>query len=74
MFAQAFQAFKIDLFLNGHYELGDLVKKEEFKNEIYVKQCHVLYDEETILIDDVLVQHFSSDFIKVIELRMYSYF
>ena len=37
-------------------------------------QYQVLYDEESILIDDVLVQHISMDFIKVLELRRYSYF
>jgi hypothetical protein len=60
-------------FVYGYDKLGNLVKKEEFKNGDYVMQYQVLYDEETLLIDDVLVQHISSDFIKVLELRRYAY-
>jgi len=61
-------------FVYDYDELGNLVKKEEFKNGKYITQYQVLYDEETMLIDDVLVQHISTDFIKVLELRKYSYY
>lgn len=53
---------------------GNLLKKEEFKNGQYITQYQVLYDEETMLIDDVLVQNISTEFIKVLELRKYAYF
>ncbi|PWH85859.1 hypothetical protein [Brumimicrobium oceani] len=61
-------------FVYEYDKYGNLVKKEEFKNGEYIMQYQVLYDEESILIDDVLVQHISMDFIKVLELRRYAYF
>lgn len=61
-------------FVYGYDKKGNLLKKEEFKNGTYISQYQILYNEETMLIDDVLVQHISTDFIKVVELRKYAYF
>ncbi|WP_107038359.1 hypothetical protein [Brumimicrobium mesophilum] len=61
-------------FVFGYDRKGNLLKKEEFKNGTYVSQYQVLYDEETMLVDDVLFQYISTEFIKVIELRKYDYY
>lgn len=61
-------------FVYAYDDLGNLLKKEVFKNGEYITQYQVLYDEDALLIDDVLVQQISTQFIKVLELRNYSYF
>lgn len=53
---------------------GNLTQKKEYKNNKFITQYEVIYDEKTMLINDVLIQNLAIDFIKVLELRNYTYF
>jgi hypothetical protein len=55
-------------------EFDNLVKKEVYKNDEFITQYQVIYHEETMLINDVLIQNIATDFIMVLELRQYTYF
>ncbi|HLV43045.1 MAG TPA: hypothetical protein VKY37_12250 [Brumimicrobium sp.] len=55
-------------------KFDNLVKKEEYKNDEYITQYQVIYHDETMLINDVLIQNIATNFIMVLELRHYTYF
>ncbi|PKR79846.1 hypothetical protein CW751_12880 [Brumimicrobium salinarum] len=52
----------------------NLVKKEVFKNDDFITQYQVIYHDETMLINDVLIQNIATNFIMVLELRNYTFF
>src|SRR5690554_293540 len=58
----------------GYDKYDNLVKKEEYKNDEYITQYQVIYHDETMLINDVLIQNIATNFIMVLELRHYTYF
>lgn len=61
-------------FVFGYDEFDNLVKKQEYKNDEYITQYQVIYHDETMLINDVLIQNIATNFIMVLELRNYTFF
>jgi len=50
-----------------------LVKKEEYKDGEYITQSKIIYNKETGLINDILVQNVATDFIRILKLNEYFY-
>lgn len=54
-------------------EKNRLVKKEEYKDGEYITQSKIIYNKETGLINDILVQNVATDFIRILKLNEYFY-
>lgn len=53
---------------------GNLSSKREFINGEMSTKTEVIYNEETNLINDILIQNVATNFIRIIELRNYTHF
>ena len=62
------------MFIFSYDDNGGLSKKEEYKNGELITQYGVLYDDESLIIDDFLIQDVATNFIRDLHLDNYQYF
>lgn len=61
-------------YIFSYDEWNNLIKKEYYKNDEYITEERVLYDEETMMINYIMTQEVSTGYIMVLELSEYNFY
>lgn len=62
------------LFIFDYDQFNNLIKKNYYKNGEHTTQHMVVYDDETMIIDNIMIQNVATNFIRILRLEEYLFY